>query len=163
MRRFRLPVLMLTLALLLSACRGGAIKQSKWGPLEIGMENIQQDEKQWSANLVVKNPTGQMQVMHYVGPARYVLEITRGGNEVLVQGFDAKDPEKAETLNLAGGVTKNHIVVWTFRDKDGNRVEPGTYQARVHLNALTPVKTKAGQATQAVQAPVLGPFQITVK
>ncbi|MFZ5816131.1 MAG: hypothetical protein ACOY93_12600 [Bacillota bacterium] len=157
-------VLILALALLLPACgAGNKLANNKWGNLQVALENIQQQENQWSANLAVKNPTEKMQNYAYQGTARYTLVISREGKEVLRQDFDPIDPSKAHIHNLGRGVTKDHVVVWTFRDQEGKRVPPGTYQATVTLNATT-VVTAPNKTIQTVYpAPTLGPVTITVK
>lgn len=171
MKRFLLPVLILTLALLLSACRANNAPQKQetdqWGNLRVTLENVQQAKKQWSAKLAVKNPTDKMQVMQYRGPFKYALIVTRDGKDVLHQEFEPMNPEKPEILNLVAGVTKNHIVVWTYLDNDGKRVEPGTYEVTVLLQAVTAVPVanpKAGQPTEQIIGPkTVGPVQVTVK
>ncbi|MFZ5825243.1 MAG: BsuPI-related putative proteinase inhibitor [Bacillota bacterium] len=171
MRRFLLPVLILTLALLLSACGANRAPQKEqpdqWGNLRVTLEKVQQTETQWSANLAVHNPTEKMQAMQYRGASRYTMVVTREGKEVLRRGFESMDPNKPEILNLTAGITKNHVVVWTFRDEAGNRVEPGTYEISVTLNGVTVVPVanpQAGQpAEQLVGPKTVGPVQVTVK
>lgn len=168
MKRFLLPVLILMLALLLPAC-GSNKSQVQVGHLQVAVENIVQSENQWSANLVVKNTTKQMQILQYRGEAKYTLVISKGGTEVLRRDFEAMDPEKPEILNLSGEVTRNHIVAWTFKDAEGNKVEPGTYQATLKLNAIIPTgKTVIDPQTgarvpEAAFPPAIGPIQIVVK
>ena len=171
MRRFLLPVLFLTLALLLSACGANRVPQKEqpdqWGNLRVRLEKVQQTDTQWSANLAVHNPTEKMQAMQYRGAYRYTMVVTREGQEVLRRNFDAKDPDKPEILNLTAGTTRNHVVVWTYRDGEGKPVEPGTYEVSVTLNAVTvaPVANpQAGQPTeQLVEPKTVGPVQVTVK
>lgn len=170
MRRFLLPVLMLTLALVLSAC--GANNQApkkdpaEWGHLRVTLENVQQAERQWSANIAIKNSTDKMQMVQYQGAFKYSLIVTREGKEVLRQDFEPMDPNKPEILNLSAGVVKNHVVVWTYLDQEGKRVEPGTYELSAQLFALTPTKDQPASNTgeiKAVAAPLLGPVKVEVK
>lgn len=166
MRRFLLPVLILTLALILPAC---AAKKAdpKWGNLEVTLENVQQTETQWSANLVIKNPTDKMQVLQYNHPAKYTMVIKRKGQteELMRRGFDQVPQDKPEILNIAGGVTKAHPVVWTYLDEAGKKVEPGNYDITVELNAVTVDRVpEAGQpAPKAFERKVLGPVTVAVK
>lgn len=160
MRRFLLPVLILTLALLLSACAGANNKApgdpAEWGKLRATLENVQQTEKQWSANIVVHNPTEQLQSIQYRGASRYTMVVTREGETILRQDFDPMDPEKPQILNLTKGVSKKHIVVWTYLDQEGNKVPPGTYEITAVLNAVTTPKTGQG----VVQPPTFGPVKV---
>lgn len=163
MRRFLLPVLILTLALLLQACGQGAAKDpSRWGNLRVTLENIQQAEKQWSANLVIHNPTDKMQAFQYRGPAKYTMIVTRDGETILRRDFEPMDPEKPEFANLVKGVSKKHLVVWTFLDEAGNRVPPGTYEVTVVLNAVVAVEDVRQAKEGLAEPPTLGPVKVTV-
>lgn len=158
MRRFLVPVLLLSLTLLLSACGG---QDAKWGHLEVTLEKVQQTEQQWTARLTVKNPTKQVQALEYNAPARYTMVIKKGEEEILTRPFDMREKESSEVLNLAAGTSKEHVVAWTFLDKEGNRVAPGTYEISVKLEAVT--VTKAGSQVNLVQPKTVGPVKVTVK
>jgi len=161
MRRFLLPVLVLTLSLLLSACGGG--QGSKWGNLQLTLEKVEQTDKQWSARMVLTNPTDKVQVIQYNAPARYTMIITQGDKEILNRPFDMRTKEEPEILNLSKGVAKDYVVAWTYLDADGNRVPPGTYEISVRLEAITVVQ-EAGQAQPTVVEPrQVGPVKVTVK
>lgn len=158
MKRVLFPILILTLALLLQACGG---KNTQWGNLQVSLDDAKQTEKQWSANLAVKNATQKVQSFQYQGASKYVLVVKQGDTEVLRQGFDARDPQKPETINLDNGVVKKSPVVWTYLDQNGNRVAPGKYQITVQFNAAT--APRAGEDPKAVQGKLLGPITVTVK
>ncbi len=167
MRRFLFPVLSLVLVLALTACGGGAgggtaENGPQFGELTVTMEKIEQTEKQWSGVLTVTNPTEKNQVIEYYGPAKYTMVVTQGENEILRQSFEPRDAQKQEIVNLAKGVAKKHIVVWTYRDTKGERVPAGKYQVKVELHAAT-AKTQGQKVVGTpTQGKVLGPFTVTV-
>jgi len=161
MKGYRFLMLFLALALLLQACGGNS---AQWGHLQVALTDVKQTESQWSANLTVTNNTDSAQSLSYVGPVKYVLTVKKGDEVVLQQGFDPRqDPEKAETVNIAKGASKKHVVVWTFRDQKGDPVEPGTYTITVDLNAVT--RARPGEEAQngLVVGKTLGPVKVTVK
>lgn len=162
MKGYRFLMLFLALALLLQACGGG--NSAQWGHLQVTLTDVQQTEAQWSANLTVTNATDSVQSLAYVGKFRYVLTVKKGDEVVLEQGFDAREkPEEAETINLAQGVSKKHVVVWTFRDAKGDPVEPGTYTITVDLNAVTRARQGEQSENGLVVGKTLGPVKVTVK
>lgn len=147
----RILVTLLLSVLVLSGC-SSAGKLQPWGKLQVGLAKIEATDTQWTAQLVVKNPTKQVQLIQYQGPARYTLVVTQGEKEVLRTGFDSL--EKPELLNLGGEVEKKHPVAWTYKDQEGNKLPAGTYQVKVELNAATPGADKAA---------VAGPVKVTIK
>ncbi|MBP2017870.1 hypothetical protein J2Z79_001256 [Symbiobacterium terraclitae] len=162
MRRFRFPVLLtLALVLLLSACGG---KQGpEWGNLRLTLEGIQQSDTQWSARMVLTNPTDKVQVIQYTGPYRYTMIVTQNGKEILTRPFDKRTKETPEILNLTKGVSTEYAVAWTYLDQDGNRVPPGTYEVSVRLEAITVVQ-KTGQSEPTVIEPkTVGPVRVKVQ
>lgn len=161
MKGYRFLVLFLALALLLQACGGNT---ARWGHFQVALTDVKQTDRQWSANLTVTNATDTVQSLSYVGKVRYVLTVKKGDEVILEQGFDPRpDPEKAETVNLAKGVSKKHIVVWTYRDQKGDPVEPGTYTVTVHLNAVTRARPGEKAENGLVVGKTVGPVRVTVK
>lgn len=160
MRRFLLPVLILTLALLLPAC--GNQQGSKWGNFQLTLEKVEQTDKQWSARMVLTNPTDKVQVIQYTAPARYTMIVKQGDKEILTRPFDMRTKEEPEILNLAKGVAKEYVVAWTYLDAEGNRVPAGTYEISVRLEAVTVVQGGQGQPT-VVEPREVGPVKVTVK
>jgi len=158
MRRFLLPVLLM-LTLLVTAC--GADQGPKWGNLELTLEKVEQTDRQWTARMVLRNPTDKVQVIEYNAPARYTMIITKDGQEVLTRPFDVRTKQESEILNLAKGVAKEYVVAWTYLDAEGNRVPPGTYEISVRLEAVTVVQG-AGQPT-IFEPKTVGPVKVTVQ
>jgi len=162
MRRFRLPVLLiLSLALLLSAC--GSKQGPEWGNLRLTLDKIQQTDQHWTARMVLNNPTDKIQVIEYTAAQRYTLIVTQGDKEVLVQPFDIRKEEDPKVLNLAPGVSKEYPVAWTYRDQDGNRVSPGTYNVSVRLEAVTVVREAGKTQPTLVEPRTVGPVQVKVQ
>jgi len=162
MRRFRFPVLLvLSLALLLSAC--GGKQDSEWGNLRLTLEKIQQTEQYWTARMVLTNPTDKVQVIEYTASNRYTLIVTQGDKEVLVQAFDPRKEDDPKILNLASGVSKEYPVTWSYLDQDGNRVPPGTYYVSVRLEAVTVVQESGKSRPTLVEQRTVGPVQVKVQ
>ncbi|MEW8979350.1 MAG: BsuPI-related putative proteinase inhibitor [Symbiobacterium sp.] len=162
MRRFRLPVyLVLTLVLLLTACSGR--QNPQWGNLRLTLEEINQTDTQWSARLVLTNPTDKVQVIQYTEPYRYTMVVTQGDQEIYTRSFDKRDKETPEILNLSAGVSKEYVVAWTYRDNEGNRVPPGTYNVSVRLEAITVVQEAGKTQPTVVEARTMGPLKVQVK
>lgn len=162
MRRFLFPVLaVLTLTLLLAAC--GRAQGPEWGNLKLTLEKVQQTDKHWTARMVLTNPTDKVQVIEYVSDARYTLIVTKDGEEVLVQPFDIQKEDATKILNLAPGVAKEYVVAWTYRNQDGDRVEPGTYEVSVRLNAVTVVQERGKTQPTLIEPRTVGPVKVQVQ
>ncbi|MFO7274862.1 MAG: hypothetical protein LOD90_08435 [Symbiobacteriaceae bacterium] len=161
MRRFLVPVLVVcALTLALAGC--GRAQGPEWGNLRLTLEKQQQTEKHWTARLVLTNPTDKVQVIEYTGGARYTLIVTRNGETVLEQSFDPLKEDDPTILNLAPGVAKEYVVAWTYRNQEGERVEPGTYEVSVRLNAVTVVKEAGKRQPTLVEPRTVGPVKVQV-
>jgi|GEM_PF-2558493 len=170
MRRFLLSALSLLLIVTLAACGGGGggagdakNKGPQFGELTVTMEEIAQTDKQWGGSMVITNPTEKNQVIEYSGPWRYTMVVTQGETEILRMGFDPRDANKPEIVNVGKGVAKKHVVVWTYVDQKGNKVPAGTYNVTVELHAATAPMEGQQVKGEVTSGKVLGPFKVTVK
>ena len=161
MRRVLFPVLVvLALALSLAGC--GRAQGPQWGNLNLTLEDVQQNENHWTARMVLTNPTDKVQVIEYIADARYTLIVTKGGEEVFVQPFDIRQEGDPSILNLSPGVSKEYVVAWTYRDEEGNRVEPGTYEVTVRLEAVTVVQEPGKSQPTLIEPRTVGPVKVEV-
>jgi len=162
MRRFLFPaVAVLALMLAVAAC--GRAQGPEWGNLKLTLDKVQQTENHWTARLVLTNPTDKVQVIEYIDEARYTMIVTKGGQEVLVQPFDIRDEEESKILNLAPGVSKEYVVAWTYRNQAGDRVEPGTYEVSVRLEAVTVMQERGKTQPTLVEPRTVGPVKVQVQ
>lgn len=161
MRRVLFPVLVI-LALVVALAGCGRAQGPEWGNLTLTLEKVQQTDNHWTARLVLSNPTDKVQVIEYTGSARYTLIVTRNGETVLEQPFDTLKDDDPTILNLAPGVSKEYVVAWTYRNKDGERVEPGTYEISVRLDAVTVVQQPGKNQPTIVEPRTVGPVKVQV-
>ncbi|BAD41720.1 hypothetical protein [Symbiobacterium thermophilum] len=162
MRRVLFPVLVvLALALSLAGC--GRAQGPQWGNLNLTLEDVQQNENHWTARMVLSNPTDKVQVIEYTADARYTMIVTRNGQTVLEQPFDILRDGDPRILNLSPGVSKEYVVAWTYRNKEGERVEPGTYEVSVRLDAVTVVQEAGKTQPTVIEPRTVGPVKVQVQ
>ena len=89
--------------------------------------------------------------------------VTRNGQTVLEQPFDILRDGDPRILNLSPGVSKEYVVAWTYRNKEGERVEPGTYEVSVRLDAVTVVQEAGKTQPTVIEPRTVGPVKVQVQ
>jgi len=139
------------MALVLAACSGGATKKT-WGGFDVSLASQKAGPDGFVAGVEIKNNTNKTQILQYNPPAKYTLVVTQGKNEVFRADYGAL--QKAELLNILPKAAQPHVVGWSYQDKTGKKVAPGSYQVQIYIHAVT-TATK-GEVS-------IGPVAVTVK
>jgi len=150
MNGLTIPVLLLAV-LLLSGC---VMKEGpKFGALEVTIENQTEGANSWMAQVKVKNPTQEAQVLQFVPDQPfYAMIVTKGNTEVYRGNYTPQNQSNLQ--NLTSGAEKSFAMSWSYNDQAGNKVQPGTYKVRVELYAAT---------NKANGPKVVGPVDVLVK
>jgi len=147
----RVSILVLFVIVLLLA--GCVTKDGpKFGALEVLIQNQTEGEQSWIAQVTIKNPSQEPQVVQFAPGPFYSMIVSKGTKEVYRGNYTPQN--EPDFQNFMPGSEKSFAMSWSYTDQAGNKVQPGTYKVRVELNAAT---------NRANGPKVVGPVDVLVK
>lgn len=149
MKRVLIPVLLIVVLLLV-----GCVPKNgpKFGNLQVAIENQTEGETSWTAQVTIKNPSQESQVLQFAPGPFYAMIVSKGTTEIYRGKYTPQS--ESDLQNLMPGSDKSFAMGWSYTDQAGNKVQPGVYKVRVELYAAT---------NQANGPKVVGPVDVLVK
>ncbi len=149
MKRFAIVVLLMTVSFVV-----GCVSKNgpKFGALDVVLENQTEGATGWTAQVTVKNPSQESQVLQFSPGPFYAMIVSKGTTEVYRGSYIPQN--ESDLQNFTPGSEKSFVMGWSYTDQAGKKIEPGTYNVRVELYAST---------NRAKGPKVVGPVDVLVK